>query len=492
MTTLIPKFDFKNGGTTPTGAVNRTIFEKLSEYVSVADYGADPTGVADSYQAFLDAYNADAAVINIPPGTYKISQTLFIDRGVTINGSGAEDGTGNNGQSAGVGSSVLNYTGITGACINIVGDYTEGVSNVHLSNFMIVGNGGTGNTSADGGLYIGSGTVVTKSTFKNLGIFAFNNATANKGYGVGIRNCLESVFENVYIHGCHDGFNLGFGSCTSLEFRSCFSRVNNQFGWNIRQGNGMSFYQCLTEGNLKTGLVLNPGDGQNISQLAFYSWYSEYNGVDADTYPAVQVKQTGTGVCSYVHFYSPIFYDYSTYNVGTGVWDIADIYLGNVGNISFINAGCVSINDNFIECTSGTNNCQWQGNGQAASARNITNNGILNGALKVSTGPTQAAILSAFDNVQVTDAWTTVWTIDLSTIGQLQVIGGESGKYGGTALFLVSRSALGNAGVAEITTFVGDASGYVISWQLSGNNFQLKHNQVGQTIGVDLYFLPTA
>ena len=40
MTTLIPKFDLKNGGTTPAGAINRTIYEKLSDFVSVKDFGA--------------------------------------------------------------------------------------------------------------------------------------------------------------------------------------------------------------------------------------------------------------------------------------------------------------------------------------------------------------------------------------------------------------------------------------------------------------------
>jgi len=35
MTTLIPKFDLKNGGSTPTGAVNRTISEKLSDIICV-------------------------------------------------------------------------------------------------------------------------------------------------------------------------------------------------------------------------------------------------------------------------------------------------------------------------------------------------------------------------------------------------------------------------------------------------------------------------
>ena len=49
MTTLIPQFDLKNGGSTPTGAINRAINLKLQEFVSVLDFGADSTVVSLDY-----------------------------------------------------------------------------------------------------------------------------------------------------------------------------------------------------------------------------------------------------------------------------------------------------------------------------------------------------------------------------------------------------------------------------------------------------------
>lgn len=75
MATLIPKFDRMNGGSTPTGAVNRTIFEKLSDFVSVKDFGAVGDGTTDDTTAFQNAFNAVSARgrILVPAGNYNVT-----------------------------------------------------------------------------------------------------------------------------------------------------------------------------------------------------------------------------------------------------------------------------------------------------------------------------------------------------------------------------------------------------------------------------------
>ena len=77
MTTLIPKFDLKNGVSTPTGAVNRDINEKLSDSISVKDFGAIGNGVIDDTTAFTNAwaYGNPKAVL-VPAGSYKITGTV--------------------------------------------------------------------------------------------------------------------------------------------------------------------------------------------------------------------------------------------------------------------------------------------------------------------------------------------------------------------------------------------------------------------------------
>lgn len=68
MTTLIPKYDLKDGGATPTGAVNRPINEKLAEIVSVLDFGAVGDGVTDDTIAFINAAALGTTIL-IPANT---------------------------------------------------------------------------------------------------------------------------------------------------------------------------------------------------------------------------------------------------------------------------------------------------------------------------------------------------------------------------------------------------------------------------------------
>jgi polygalacturonase len=77
MTTLIPKVDLKNGNATPTGAVNRPINEKLSETVSVYDFGAVGDGVTDDTTAFNNAWAAsNPKAVLVPVDSYKITGTI--------------------------------------------------------------------------------------------------------------------------------------------------------------------------------------------------------------------------------------------------------------------------------------------------------------------------------------------------------------------------------------------------------------------------------
>lgn len=90
----------RGGGTQHAVATNSTAgfmsalnFKKVNGWVSVLDFGADPTGVADSLSAFKQAiaYTSTANYslgVEVPMGTYTLSNTLDIDRAVVIHGAG--------------------------------------------------------------------------------------------------------------------------------------------------------------------------------------------------------------------------------------------------------------------------------------------------------------------------------------------------------------------------------------------------------------------
>lgn len=82
-----------------TGAVGRTVHQKLQESVSVLDFGADPTGVADSYPAFQAAHDSFGpstgypagyygGEILVPFGKYYLSHTFEISKSIILRGVG--------------------------------------------------------------------------------------------------------------------------------------------------------------------------------------------------------------------------------------------------------------------------------------------------------------------------------------------------------------------------------------------------------------------
>lgn len=81
MTTLIPKYDIKDGGLTPAGAINRPINEKLAEFVSVKDFGAlgdattDDTTAINNAAAYCDS---SKQTLYFPAGEYRINGPITV------------------------------------------------------------------------------------------------------------------------------------------------------------------------------------------------------------------------------------------------------------------------------------------------------------------------------------------------------------------------------------------------------------------------------
>jgi len=88
---------YKNDG---TGAVVRTLKDKLGETVSVKDFGAVGDGVTDDYTAiqgcidYLNSITGDSKILVFPAGDYYCSNTLILKRGMSVIAHGATIVTG--------------------------------------------------------------------------------------------------------------------------------------------------------------------------------------------------------------------------------------------------------------------------------------------------------------------------------------------------------------------------------------------------------------
>jgi len=113
---------YKNDG---TGAVVRTLKDKLGETVSVKDFGAVGDGVTDDTAAIQAALDASDSVY-IPSGTYLLTTPIIIDTGVYTQGK-IIFGDGN--------TSILNQTGSGQDAITL--SSTQVLKNTSISNLWI-------------------------------------------------------------------------------------------------------------------------------------------------------------------------------------------------------------------------------------------------------------------------------------------------------------------------------------------------------------------
>lgn len=267
---------------------------------NVLDYGAVADGSTDDYAAIqaaiTAAQDAGGGTVYIPAGTYKVTSSLTLDANamsrpyfdVYIQG-------------AGVGATILDFTGTTGTedgmrvigwggrfgisdltvqnavrhgiYINATSDTSSWCHRFYINNVHCDKNGGSGfyfgqsymaefegleSTNNTGyGFYLGG--FHTSFTFTKCwaGGDAAYPLGGNRNIGWYVKNMTYSSFIS-----CGSDWNVGAGhrvtNCTAVEFLGCGAESNTQEGWYVGsegtgsvtgQTSGMSFNSCFGYNN---------------------------------------------------------------------------------------------------------------------------------------------------------------------------------------------------------------------------------------------------
>jgi hypothetical protein len=216
---------FKQAGS----STQRTVQAKLQESVSVQDFGADPTGVADSYPAFVAALAA-AQHILIPAGTYKVSQQIDITGDKTI--TGEVDETGYHPLA-----SVINFTGTSGGCFSAISAEFGGIT---ISNLRISGGWG-------GGYAVRSSR--PQSFFTNIHMEVYNGGGFElfEAYPSGSQASWSTCLENCRWVGPASQTNFrGFQIRTNgghVRIHGCVA-IRGAIGLNVDQSEALDISNC--------------------------------------------------------------------------------------------------------------------------------------------------------------------------------------------------------------------------------------------------------
>jgi hypothetical protein len=329
----------------------------LNSYpVSVLLLGAVAAG--DLYQALTDAVTYNVPHVWIPAGEWTLSGNFVIDRAIRIDGAGGHGGETNRAGKGPVATQIT-CTGSSGSGIEL--DAVDGVSNtianIHLSNFILVGN-----ANMDGGLTLGktANQFIVCSTFKNITVKDFTKTGA---YAVRFKRILQSHFENIFTFNNYDGYvNLSGDVATTLTTMNCYSGSNLRYGVFFEGAiNGCSFYEIICESNFSSALVMN---GNGVSTNNFYTFYAEDNNRTLGAAP-IEVGTSGAS--------SPIYCNFFGGNIVSG--DVAGLYLklDRADRVNFYDFILPSYTAGFMSVTANTTTSRFRTFANAVST-DVTGN----------------------------------------------------------------------------------------------------------------------
>lgn len=200
--------------------------------VNVLDWGADPTGIADSQPAIQAAINSGAVEIIIPSGTYRINSPLIINKNDAVKKISGFD----------MSTTLKLYTSTTAAIFEIqyLAPQPETKQFFAIENLILTSNG----TKNDAFLTYGILSTGTSYAY-------FNNirSTNFSGSGCEIKGCVYVGIDNYTAGECNFGlsFELNLGTaCTAVVVDRAYISGCLR-GITQTNANNMTYINCVIE-----------------------------------------------------------------------------------------------------------------------------------------------------------------------------------------------------------------------------------------------------
>lgn len=238
--------------------------------VNVKNYGARGNGVVDDTAAIQAAID-DCAVgntLHIPMGTYLISSTLNLNKGLILAGAGR----GHEGATT-VGSS-FKWVGASGTILHINTGIGSTVHGWSLRDLTFDGNSVSGVT----GIVLGAG---------NLGTPRAAVGTLDRLW---LRNCLYAgldcwtaqLCQFNFIHGYNCGKGILFSAGTNKANTDCLVSSCRMtlcgIGYELRRLSAGTFINCTAENNTEQGIYIATGaTDESVLNCSFYKPWMEAN-----------------------------------------------------------------------------------------------------------------------------------------------------------------------------------------------------------------------
>jgi hypothetical protein len=458
--------------------------------VNVLDWGADPTGVADSQPAIQAAIDAGAVEIIIPSGTYRLNSGLTISKNNAVKKISGFD----------MSTTLKLYTAVTESIFDIqyLAPPPETKQFFTIENLILTSNG----TKADA--FLTYGILSTGTSYAQ-----FNNirATNFSGSGCEIKGCVYVGVNNYTAGECRYGlaFELNLGTaCTSVVVDRAYISGCLR-GITQTNANNMTYINCVIE--YSGSSVTTDGAFHLAGGMAeIITPYFEANGrnfVSLEGTPVIRAPYGWTsGTAANVFIFTAVAFDergvtlqypYNLYlpRINADISSNRDLVIGeNVtvpvagGSVIFGNETMYSANG-FI--TSGT----WTNtytipvaeSGTAVNARALYEYTCYAGAADLSTGFDAGTIMNGTlrSYSGSTPAWLRLVGGPLSTV----VITGTAGEFSCASTTLIVGMAVTIVGTfggtGSITGYTNPKTYYIIATN-GTTTFQLSATLGGAAI----------